>query len=30
MKKLMYQLRKNKMIVLAVVAVGGWWFLRNK
>jgi len=30
MKKLMMMLRKNKMIVLAAVAVGGYMFLRNK
>jgi hypothetical protein len=30
MSKMMNGLKKNKMIVILVVLVGGWFFLRNK
>lgn len=30
MKKLMYQLKKNKWLVLGAVVVGGWFYLKGK
>ena len=30
MSKVMNSLKKNKMMVILVVLVGGWFYLRNK